>query len=381
MLSRLIIHIDCDILKTLKRGELVQKLNGFIMSKDIPVVKVENGIASVINESLAPLFFARCSDVFAWLESRAIDSHRANSRLLKKALRLSNKDDVGTVLTVNAVTITDNYWFKETDSALKWEDVCFKENLFDNLALCGDPDSFNQKPSRTPELTNIGSYEKCWRLIDGKWWMYKNGNELELFSELFIYNLGRKLGFNMAFYELADGYIRTLDFTDNASVNFETADGMVGDNEDYNDNFEILLSISESVAKDYLRLVYLDTLCMNMDRHTKNYGVLRDTVTGKVISLAPNYDNNIALVSRGYPKNISRENDLLIELFTELLNENEKAYALFKDMSIPKLTEDIINECIDDTALEIDRDFIVKFVLNGVYKIEEYLIKNSDKEK
>ena len=359
----------------------MQKLNGFIMSKDIPVVKVENGIASVINESLAPLFFARCSDVFAWLESRAIDSHRANSRLLKKALRLSNKDDVGTVLTVNAVTITDNYWFKETDSALKWEDVCFKENLFDNLALCGDPDSFNQKPSRTPELTNIGSYEKCWRLIDGKWWMYKNGNELELFSELFIYNLGRKLGFNMAFYELADGYIRTLDFTDNASVNFETADGMVGDNEDYNDNFEILLSISESVAKDYLRLVYIDTLCMNMDRHTKNYGVLRDTATGKVVSLAPNYDNNIALVSRGYPKNISRENDLLIELFTELLNENEKAYALFKDMSIPKLTEDIINECIDDTALEIDRDFIVKFVLNGVYKIEEYLIKNSDKEK
>ncbi len=351
----------------------MQSLNGFIMSKDIPVVKVENGIASIINEELAPLFFSRSCDVSAWLESRAIDSHRTNSRLLKKALRLSNKDDVDTVLSVNAVTITDNYWFKEMTSELMWEDVRFKENVFDNLALCGDPDSFNQKPSRTPELTNIGSYEKCWRLIDGKWWMYKNGNELELFSEMFIYNIGRKLGFNMAFYELADGYIRTLDFTDNASVNFETADSMIGDNEDYKDNFEMLLSISESVAKDYLRLIYLDTICMNMDRHTKNYGVLRDTATGKIISLAPNYDNNIALVSRGYPKNISRENDLLIDLFIELLNENEKAYALFKDISIPKLTEDIMNECIDDIALEIDRDFIVKFVLNGVYKIEELL--------
>lgn len=84
------------------------------------------------------------------------DSHRANSRLLKKALRLAERDDISTVLSVNAVTITDNYWYRPEGSALAWEDVRFKENLFDRLALCGDPDSFSQRPSRTPELTNTG---------------------------------------------------------------------------------------------------------------------------------------------------------------------------------------------------------------------------------
>ena len=169
------------------------EISGQIMSTDIPVVEIENGIVKSVNKELAPLFFLRSLDFTAWLESRAIDSHRTNSRLLKKALRLSNKDDANTVLAVNAVTITDNYWFKESGSDLTWENVRFKENFFDNLALCGDFESFNQPVSRTPELTNIGSFEKCWRLIDNKWWLYKTGNQLEYFSELFIAKLAEKL--------------------------------------------------------------------------------------------------------------------------------------------------------------------------------------------
>lgn len=344
-------------------------LNGVIMSADTPVLKIENGIIKEINEKLAPLFFKRCSNVEEWLAGRAIDSHRTNSRLLKKALRLSQKDDVSTVLEVNAVTITDNYWFKGNGSDLLWEQVRFKENLFDNLALCGDPDSFNQKPSRTPELTNIGSYEKCWRLIDGKWYMYKSGTEKEFFSELFICKLGTALGFNMAHYELKDGYIRTLDFTNNASVNFETADSLVGDNEDYNINFNTFFNISKEIATDYLRLIYLDTICMNMDRHTKNYGILRDTKTGQILSLAPNYDNNISLISRGYPKNINRDNDFLIELFLGLLSENDNANKLYKETFIPKITREMLCECIDTIPIEVDKEFIINFILNGQQKL------------
>ena len=65
------------------------------------------------------------------------------------------------------------------------------------LALRGDPDSFNQQPSRTPELTNTESFEKCWRLLDGKWWMYKSENASEQFTELFSYHLAKELGIPM----------------------------------------------------------------------------------------------------------------------------------------------------------------------------------------
>lgn len=351
----------------------MQSLNGKIMSTDIPVATIKNGVVVDKNEKLAPLFFNRCDNVSAWLKGRAIDSHRANSRLLKKALRLQNKDEISTVLAVNAVTITDNFWFFEDGSDLTWDDVRFKENYFDSLALCGDPDSFNQKPSRTPELTNIGSYEKCWRLIDSAWWMYKSGNENELFSELFICKLGSSLGFDMAYYEMDDGYIRTKDFTENGRYNFESAESLVGDDEDYCKNFDVFYSISENLAEDYLKLIYLDTVCMNMDRHTKNYGVLRDPKTGNIVKLAPNYDNNIALISRGYPRFIKRKNDTLIDLFIELLESNKEALRLFKNLNIPVITDELIRRCISETPFDVDGDKISEFILNGQKSIFDFL--------
>ena len=63
-----------------------KKLNGHIMSGDIEVVKIENSVPKIINEDLCPLYFKYNIDFNEWLASRAIDSHRTNSRLLKKML-------------------------------------------------------------------------------------------------------------------------------------------------------------------------------------------------------------------------------------------------------------------------------------------------------
>ena len=161
-----------------------------VLSGDIPVAKWEKHSLVILNERLLPLFLKRDPDIYTWLKSRAIDSKRPNARLLKKALRLTEHDDVSTVLHVNGVTITDNYWIKPTGSDLTYEQVRFDNDYFSRLALKGTYDSFNKaatsKHSKTPELTNIGSFEKCWKLRDGEWWMYKKANHNEQFSELFI---------------------------------------------------------------------------------------------------------------------------------------------------------------------------------------------------
>ena len=90
----------------------------YIMSKDIAAAKWQNDNLEIINEDLLPLFFQYSHDVFKWIKSRAIDSKRPNSRLLKKALHMTAKDDILTVLSVNAATITDNYWIKPINSDL-----------------------------------------------------------------------------------------------------------------------------------------------------------------------------------------------------------------------------------------------------------------------
>ena len=364
--------IKSDNLKR-KAVRNMQSITGTLMSGDTPIARIKSGVIAESNEALLPLYLKRTKDVEGWLASRAIDTHRTNSRLLKKALRLRATDDVSTALAVNAATVTDRYWFKPEGSTATYEDIRFKENYFAELALRGDPDSFSRRPSRTPELTNTGSFEKCWKLIDGKWWMYKSGNSEELFSELFICKLGEKLGLPMAHYELDGKYIRSIDFTDGAAVNFEPMRSLADDDEDYENCFTVLYDISPEIARQYLRLIWLDSICYNMDRHTENFGLLRDVKTGKILSLAPNYDNNIALIAKGYPKDVRRTHDGLIRFFRELMQNDEKAREMMRTMDLPSITESMIDDCIDEIPIEVDRDFIRNFILNGQSVIREII--------
>ncbi len=340
---------------------MIDKNNYEILSGDTLVAVWQNNKLTVKNHDLLPLFLKNISNADLWLEARAIDSHRANSRLLKKALRLAEKDDISTVAHVNAATITDNYWIRPIGSDLIYNDVKFFDDYFSNLALKGNYDSFNKaatsKKSRTPELTNIGSFEKCWKLRDGKWWMYKKATHNEMFSELFVYELGKELGFNMAIYERGNGFIKSLDFTDGASVNFEPASTFMRDNEEYLDVIDALKKIYPEAIPDYIRMIFMDTIAANPDRHTNNFGLLRDIKTGKFIGFAPNYDNNMALISRGYPSK-PKASDMMISLFKEVIKE----YPEYRKY-IPVLTEDTVRKVLDKINMKVRTQVIIDLVM------------------
>lgn len=347
-------------------------ITGSIMSRDTVVATVKNGNMTVVNEKLLPLYLKHRNNVEGWLASRAIDSHRTNSRLLKKALRLRAADDASTALAVNAATVTDCYWFKPEGCDAVYEDIRFKENYFDKLALHGDPDSFGKKPSRTPELTNTGSYEKCWRLINGEWWMYKSGNDNEYFSELFICKLSQKLGLPTAHYEMHDGYIRTRNFVTGTNANFEPIASLT-DDDDYGNCFDIIYAISPLLAEDYLKIIWMDTICFNMDRHVQNFGFLRDRDSGEILSMAPNYDNNIALISRGYPKRADRKEDGLITFFKEFIFHTPTAHKMLKEIALPEISEDSINACLCACPFEVDNEFIKTFIMSGYHIIKKLI--------
>lgn len=343
--------------------------NYYIMSGDITVAKWENNELTVLNDNLLPLYLKHISNANMWLETRAIDSHRANSRLLKKALRLKEKDDISTVLHVNAATITDNYWIKPLDSQLTYEDVRFSDDYFAGLALKGSYASFNKaansKRTNTPELTNIGSFEKCWRLVDGHWWMFKSANHEEQFSELFICKLGETLGMNMAVYERGNKCVKTLDFTNGASVNFEPAFAFMGENEDYEDVAEKINELCPQAIEDFVKMIFLDTVVANPDRHTANFGLLRNTKTGNLIGFAPIFDHNMALISRGYP-NPPTKNDILINLFNDFIS-NHPEYKKF----IPAVTEKILTDILDELNMKVRKKEIINLIMKRYEMIDK----------
>ncbi len=323
----------------------------------------------IINKSHCPLYLLNFSDLYSWLETRAIDSHRANSRLLKKALRLTQKDDINTVLFVNAVTITDNYWVKPVGSDLTYEDVKFTKNYFSSLALSGNINAFNNSSHlrnlHTPELTNIGSFEKCWKLINNRWYICKSATREEMFSELFIYHFGKNLNMNMAVYERKNNTVISEDFTNGASVNFEPANSFMGDNENYGDVYNKLTELCPQAVPDYIKMIFLDTIVSNPDRHTMNFGLIRDTQTGDLLSLAPVFDHNMALISRGYPKKAS-DKDLLISLFNDFIKSHTECKKY-----LPVVNADIIKKSIKDTKMRIRSNDIIDIVMSRYEKIDK----------
>ena len=346
----------------------MDKKNYEILSGDTLVAKWTNGNLEIINEPLLPLYLKRIKNADMWLETRAIDSHRANSRLLKKALRLAEKDDISTVIHVNGATITDNYWIRSLGSDLTYADIRFSDDYFSNLALKGTYNSFNRaassKRSRTPELTNVGSFEKCWKLHDGKWWMHKKANHEEMFSELFVYEFGKLLGMDMAVYERGDACVKSLDFTDSAAINFEPASAFMGDNEEYLDVIDALKRLCPQAIPDYIRMIFLDTICANPDRHTNNFGLLRDVTSGELLGLAPNFDNNMALIARGYPAK-PKANDLLIQLFNEVLEE----YPEYREY-LPEIKEETVRSVIANLHMRVRTQSVVDLVMNRYHLIK-----------
>lgn len=106
---------------------------------------------------------------------------------------------------------------------------------------------------------------------------------IRFFSELFICEFSKKMGFPTAEYEMDDGYIRTRDFTQNGKYNHEPMSSLIDEDEDYSNNFNLIHSMNPSLVADYLKLIYTDTICCNTDRHTDNYGFLRSPDTGEIV--------------------------------------------------------------------------------------------------
>ena len=104
-------------------------------------------------------------------------------------------------------------------------------------------------------------------------------------------------------------------------------------------------------------MIFMDTICENPHRHTNNFGLLRDTKTGELIGFAPNYDNNMALISRGYPSKPGSK-DMLISLFNELMDEHSD-YREY----IPEVTEDTVRDVIAKLNMKVKTQIVVDLVV------------------
>ena len=144
-------------------------MNYDIMCADRKIAEYAQDRLHPLDDRLLPMFL-RSHSFIPWVEQRAIDGDRTNARMLKKAHGMNRTSpDFDTAMKYHAATITDNFWVRDSSETITWDEVRFTDDIYFRMAVSSDDSAFARKPSRTPELTNIGSREKGWRLIDGRW--------------------------------------------------------------------------------------------------------------------------------------------------------------------------------------------------------------------
>ena len=335
------------------------ELSGYVMKEDKVVAEFNKGDLVYIDNVFAPFIIQRTHSLIAFLSSRLIDTSRTNARLLKRIMNIHGEEDYLIALKNHATSVTDNYWFRSKNSRLKYKDVSLESDIYNEVSLRGELLYFPQEARLSPQYSLLGSYEKCWRLINNEWWMYKSENTKERYSEIIASRISSILGIPTAYYELDEEYIRTKNFA--SKYNYESISSLAGDDDSYEHVFDVLYQLDKELAKQYLAIIFFDALVNNVDRHNENLGILRDKEDGHIVSLAPNFDLNMSLFSRS--SLLIKKVDGFISLFARFVKSHDHVLELYQEIDFNPLNEEIIKETMNDIDIDDMRKDLIDYIL------------------
>lgn len=352
-----------------------KELTGNVMCGDKVAAKLYKGEVVSFDKAFAPYFLRRSKDAKTYFASRAIDTSRSNARDLLKVLGIKESNEAIIPLYVNGCCLTDNYWFRPSGAVTKYSELEFGNNLYAGAAYDGGKREYQIKPSRTPELTTPGHFEKCWRFEKDAWFLYKKENPQEVFSDLFVTELAHELEIRTIRYFKTEDGVKCRNFA--SKYNFEPMSGFIDNADDLVGGFEALKPFGQDVLKDYIRLRYLDALTYNLERSLNDMGVMRNRTTGAVVGFAPNFDNNSCLVAVCPRLDIKPEDDPIMKSFITFLKSKRDVRKIFKRCKLYRIKRDVVKKIALKANPELKAqkgaaDAIADFIMDRMAYIKKF---------
>ena len=272
---------------------------------------------NVVNYTSEAPILIKNNRVEDWKAIRTQDLNRPNSRALRRMLGLStsNSQDVSPLIYYQS--ISDAYWVREGGEKKTWEDIQFTDDRFFKITLTGKglldtPEIYERKES--PEHSNTGSFEKGWKYVPNqktKWQLWKAGSPEAIWSEIFYSKLANKIfpGIAVDYWE-QDGFSVCNSFIDRE--NYECLEPYFSFADSHDDPFLALRLLPEEVHDAYRKMLFLDAIMYNWDRHEFNFGIVRDKKDS--INFQPLYDFNLCLFNGASPGS-KRFEDTTIKMY------------------------------------------------------------------
>ena len=246
-----------------------------------------------------------------WLRRRVIPKNRAFVDEILRSLGLSINDTKGIIDVCLGLSLNDSYWIVPDGFDGSFAEYNLYENRFSEaLALVAYTGAGYSREafSTSPELTTHGMLRKAWRYIEADGvYLYKGGTEggvntgNEPFSEFYACQIAEKMGLEAVRYDLENwkGILASKCrlFT-SPKVSFVSAgqlvkSGGIGGCLEYYD------CLGAEFGEKLRSMLVFDAVIYNEDRHFGNFGLLRDSHTGKILAPAPIFDNGLSLFNYG----------------------------------------------------------------------------------
>ncbi|MCR5609170.1 MAG: HipA domain-containing protein [Lachnospiraceae bacterium] len=355
----------------------------FLMHKKIEVAMLTideiNGVISSIDEMYNPEHFplgvftkenADRKELNDWWRGRSIPASR--NGLQETLEKVGENDIMSLILKSCGLSLSDHYWLKPEKSDIKWEDINFFENDFSedigNILFGGEiPEKIN---FYSPDNTSDGWLKKRWKISNGDRVLIKGGSnpfQQEPFNEVIASRFMKRLGIKCVSYDIIwqDGYPYSIckDFVDN-NTELIPAHRLMQMRKKLNheNTYQHFVSCCNEVGLDAIpfldRMLAVDYIIANEDRHFNNFGLLRDSDTLKFIGFAPIYDNGTSLC---FNRNERRFNFYESKPFNTDCNKQAKLITSLewfdkdKAACILKDIEDILSESVENGFITNER--------------------------
>ena len=207
------------------------------------------------------------------------------------------------------LSLSDQYWARPAGSDVSWEDVNFFDNPFSEDVgdlLFGHEIRFGELNLSSPDNTTEGNLKKRWKNLDGRGCLIKTGSNMtfqEPFNEVAASILMTAGGIPHTDYRLIydDGMPCCVceDFV-NRNTELVTAHSALSSSDTpWESVLDAYLGICDisglDITADIDRMIALDHIIANTDRHLNNFGIIRDAETLEWLSAAPIYDSGSSL--------------------------------------------------------------------------------------
>lgn len=297
-----------------------------------------------------------------WWTERAIPMSRSGIREALETLDVPNTEML--LVRCYGLSLSDQYWICPEGSGIVWEDVNFFQNDFsDDIGdvLFGADKNANLLDFSSPDNTSDGNLKKRWKIIDGKRCLLKGGSNpfrQQPFNEVIATGIMERLSIPHVPYAL----------TWDKGAPYSVCEDFITETTELVPAWRIYQSQKKSNSasvyqhfvdccealgiKDVVpfldRMIVLDYLIANEDRHLNNFGALRDPETLEWLGMAPIYDSGSSL---GYDKlsgQIRASKGVVCKPFKNHHVEQLKLVSSFDWLEFDKLAdvEDLITETL-----------------------------------